>query len=104
MFGTDLTLWWKAHYNKSHESNIMDGFNSLELYHRSNILKQQAIYLLTMEIGDCSVDLYAWERFFIEQHFDGQRQVTKINFVGGSDLWRYLEKIDLDDLGYTNAK
>jgi hypothetical protein len=78
----------------------MEGFNSLDLYHKSNILKQQANYLVTIEIDEGTVKLYAWDRFFIEQHFDEEQQVTKINIVNASDMLKYLKKITLADLGY----
>ena len=78
----------------------MERFNSVDLYHKSCILKQHANHLLRLELEDCSIELYAWERFFIEQHADGQQQVTKINFADKVDMLKYLERIVLDDLGY----
>jgi hypothetical protein len=78
----------------------MEGFNSLDLYHKSNILKQHAKYLLTIEMDDYSVKLYAWDRFFIEQYSDEHQQVTKINIAGSSDMAKYLKRITLSDLGY----
>jgi hypothetical protein len=78
----------------------MKGFNSLGLDYKSDILKQQAEYLLTMEIEENSVKLYAWDRFFIEQYFDTGQQVTKINIADGRDMQRYLKNISLSDLGY----
>lgn len=81
----------------------MKGFNSLDLYRKSNILKEQANYLLEIEIDNYSVKLYAWDRFFIEQFFDEEQQVTKINIAKSSDLQKYLKKITLGDLGYPTA-
>lgn len=78
----------------------MKGFNSLDLYRKSNILKEQANYLLEIEVDNYRVKLYAWDRFFIEQQFDEEQQVTKINIAENSDMQKYLQKITLGDLGY----
>ena len=78
----------------------MKGFNSLDLYHKSEILKQQADYLLTAEMNENSVKLYTWDRFFIEQYFNSELQVTKIKIAGAADMIKYLKKISLNDLGY----
>ena len=78
----------------------MKGFNNLDLYRKSNILKEQANYLLEIEVDNYGVKLYAWDRFFIEQHFDEEQQVTKIDIVENSDMQKYLKKITLGDLGY----
>ena len=78
----------------------MEGFNSSDLYFKSNILKEQADYLLTMLLEEGSVKLYSWERFFIEQYFDDEQQVTKIKLAGSSDMLKYLKKINLSDLGH----
>ena len=79
----------------------MKGFNSLDLNHKSDILKQQANYLLTLEMEDFSVKLYTWDRFFIEQYFDEEQRVTKICIAGRDDMIKYLKKISLADLGYS---
>lgn len=52
----------------------MKGFNNLDLYRKSNILKEQANYLLEIEVDNYGVKLYAWDRFFIEQHFDEEHR------------------------------
>ena len=78
----------------------MKGFNSLDLYYKSDILKQQADYLLTMEIEEYSIKLYAWDRFFIEQYFDSEQQVIKISIAETLDMNKYLKDISLSDLGY----
>lgn len=80
--------------------NKVENFNGLNLQHKSNILKQQATYLLTLDIEECSVKLYTWDRFFIEQYFDEEQQVTKINIVEDDGLVKYLKSISLSDLGY----
>ena len=81
----------------------MEGFNSLDLYHKSNMLEQQANYLLTLEIEDCSVKLYTWDRFFIEQYYNEEQHVTKISLATRGDMAKYLEKISLGDLGYPSV-
>ena len=81
----------------------MKGFNNLDLFYKSDLLKQQADYLLTMEIEECSVKLYAWDRFFIEQYFDTEEQVTKITIAGKLEMNKYLKNIGLGDLGYPTA-
>lgn len=78
----------------------MKGFTSLDLQHKSAILKEQANYLLTLEMDGHSVKLYTWDRFFIEQYFDEERQVSRISIAGMDDMIKYLEKINLADLGY----
>lgn len=78
----------------------MEGFNSLDLYYKSNILKQQATYLLTLYIDVISVKLYAWDRFFIEQYFDEEQQVARINIAESGEMRKYLKSITLKDLGY----
>ena len=78
----------------------MKGFNSLDLYHKSEILKQQADYLLTLAMDENLVKLYTWDRFFIEQYFNGHQQVTNIKIAGVLDMIKYLKKISLSDLGY----
>ena len=78
----------------------MEGFNSLDLYHKSEILKQQANYLLTLEMEEFNVKLYTWYRFFIEQYFDEELRVAKISIAGNSEMIKYLKKINLADLGY----
>ena len=78
----------------------MEGFNSSDLYHKSNLLKQQADYLLTLQWDDGSVKLYSWDRFFIEQYFDAEQQVTRIQLVWSSGMLKYLRRINLGDLGY----
>lgn len=78
----------------------MKNFNSLDLHHKRDILKQQADYLLTMEADEYSVKLYAWDRFFIEQYLDSEQQVIKINIADLADMHKYLKRISLGDLGY----
>jgi hypothetical protein len=78
----------------------MEGFNSLDLYHKSEILKQQANYLLTLETDKVSVKLYAWDRFLIEQYFDQESRVVKVCIAGNGEMIKYLKKINLADLGY----
>jgi hypothetical protein len=78
----------------------MKGFNSLDLFYKSDILKQQANYLLTMEVEEYSIKLYTWDRFFIEQFFNSEQQVTKINIAENLDMQKYLKNISLSDLGY----
>jgi hypothetical protein len=53
-----------------------------------------------MEMEEYSVKLYAWDRFFIEQYFDTEQQVTKINIAESRDMQKYLKNISLSDLGY----
>jgi len=78
----------------------MKAFNSLDLHHKSDILEQQANYLLTLEMEEFSVKLYTWDRFFIEQYFDEQQQVSGISIAGKNDMIKYLKRISLADLGY----
>jgi hypothetical protein len=78
----------------------MRGFNSLDLYRKNDILKQQANYLLTIEMDEFTVKLYAWDRFFIEQYFNEEGQVVRICLAGKEDMTKYLKKINLADLGY----
>jgi hypothetical protein len=78
----------------------MKAFNSLDLYHKSDILKQLANYLLTLEMGEFSVKLYTWDRFFIEQYFNEEQRVSRISIAGKDDMIKYLKKINLADLGY----
>ena len=78
----------------------MKGFNSLDLYHKSDILRQQANYLLTLQMEEFSVKLYTWDRFFIEQYFDEEQRVSRISIAGKNDMIKYLKKINLADLGY----
>jgi hypothetical protein len=78
----------------------MKGFNSLDLYHKSDILKQQANYLLTLETEEYSVKLYTWDRFFIEQYFDEEQRVSRISIAGNNEMIKYLKKISLADLEY----
>jgi hypothetical protein len=80
--------------------NNMEALNSLDLHHKSDILKQQANYLLTLEMGELSVKLYTWDRFFIEQYFDEEQRVSKISIAGRDDMIKYLKKIGQADLGY----
>lgn len=54
----------------------MEGFKNSDLYHKSNLLKQQADYLLTIQLDDGSVKLYSWERFFIEEYLDDEQQAV----------------------------
>ena len=77
----------------------MKGFNSLDLYYKSDLLKQQADYLLTMKMKDYSVKLYTWDRYFIEQYFDVEQQVSKISIAAPVDMEKYLKLIGLSDLG-----
>lgn len=81
----------------------MEGFNNADLYHKSNLLRQQADHLLTMQLDDGSVKLYSWERFFIEQYFDDEQRVTNIQLVGSPGMLKYLKEITLGDLGYPTA-
>lgn len=78
----------------------MKGFNSLDLYYKSDLLKQQANFLVTLEMTAFSVELYTWDRFFIEQYFDEMHQVSRISIAGKDDLIKYLDAIDLSDIGY----
>lgn len=78
----------------------MNGFNSLDLYDKSEILKQQANYLLTLETDEVSVKLYAWDHFFIEQYFDEEQRVARICIAGKEDMIKYLKTITLADLGF----
>jgi hypothetical protein len=78
----------------------MKSFNSLDLHDKRDILKQQANYLLTLEMEEFSVKLYTWDRFFIEQYFDEEQQVSRICIAGKDDMIKYLKKIKLADLGY----
>jgi hypothetical protein len=78
----------------------MEGFNSLDLYHKSEILKQQANYLLTLEMEEFSVKLYTWDRFFIEEYFDEELRVIKICIAGNREMIKYLKMINLADLGF----
>ena len=78
----------------------MKGFNSLDLSHKSDILKQQANYLLTLQMEEFSVKLYTGDRFFIEQYFDEEQRVSRISIAGKNDMIKYLKKINLADLGY----
>lgn len=80
--------------------NNMKAFNSLDLHHKSDILEQQANHLLTLEMEEFSVKLYTWDRFFIEQYFDEQQQVSGISIAGKNDMIKYLKRISLADLGY----
>jgi hypothetical protein len=81
------------------KTNNMKGFSSLDLYHKSDILEQQADYLMTVQINQYSVKLYGWDRFFIEQYFDNEcEKVTRINIAGTADMRKYLENITLADL------
>ena len=81
----------------------MKGFTSLDLQHKSDILKEQANYLMTLGMDGHSVKLYTWDRFFIEQYFDAEQQVSRISIAGMDDMIKYLEKINLADLGYPTA-
>ena len=78
----------------------MKGFNSLGLHHKSDILKQQAKYLSTLEMEEFSAKLYTWDRFFIEQYIDEEQRVSRICIAGKDDMNKYLRKINLADLGY----
>jgi hypothetical protein len=101
------SAWQRAHvflvlddFKLDSGANEMKGFNSLDLYYKSDILKQQADYLITIDIEECSVKLYSWDRFFIEQYFDAENQVSSITIASGLDMPKYLKTISLADLGY----
>ena len=52
-----------------------------------------------MNTADYSVELYTWDRYFIEQYFDTEQQVSKINIAGPVDMEKYLNLIGLSGLG-----
>jgi hypothetical protein len=89
---------------KVNKENNMTSFNSLDLPNKSDILRQQANYLLSIEFEHYTVKLFTWDRFFIEEYFDNdQEQVTRIKLAGSHDILKYLKQISLKDLGSPTA-
>jgi hypothetical protein len=78
----------------------MKGFNSLELFFKKDFVKKNAKFLISTESERCTVKLYSWDKFFIEQYFDNEHQVIiMVVLVGKKDLDKYLKEISISDLG-----
>jgi hypothetical protein len=72
-------------------------FNALPIGEQANTTWDQGTFLLSIKKGDCSVNLYWLEKFFVEVYYDKQQQrITRIrSFKTSSQLQPYLRKIDI---------
>jgi hypothetical protein len=78
----------------------MKGFNNLDLFFKSDLLRKQAQYLVSTGYYHYTVKLFTWDRFFIEQYYDNeQEKITRITLAGKTDMEKYLKDISLSDLG-----
>ena len=77
----------------------MRGYRNIDLYHKKNLLRTHAIYLFTTEHFNFSVKLYTWDRYFIEQYFDLERdEISRISLASSNDMVKHLSQIGLSDL------
>jgi hypothetical protein len=78
----------------------MKGFNSLELFFKKDFVKSNARFLLSIQFFQHTVELYYWDKFFIEQYFDNQqKKITFVKLANTSDLEKYIMEINISDLG-----
>lgn len=77
----------------------MEGFNSLDLYQKSETLKQQSNYVLTLEMEDL-VSNFIYGIAFIEQCFDEELRVVEVGVAPNGEMIKYLKKINLADVRY----
>ena len=77
----------------------MEGFNSLDTYLKSEILRKQADYLITIQYYHYTVKLFTWDRFFIEQYYDNDTgEVSRISLASSGDIRKYIKDVSLDEL------
>lgn len=78
----------------------MKGFNSLELFFKKDFVRKNAKFLISTGSVRCTVKLYSWDKFFIEQYFDNEHQVIiMVMLVNKKDLDKYLKEISISELG-----
>ena len=84
------------------ESNqAMRGYSNIDLYYKKNLLRKHAVYLFTTEYFNFTVQLYSWDRFFIEQYFDLEREeISRISIANNQDMNKHLNQIGLSNLGF----
>lgn len=79
----------------------MKGFNNLELFFKKNFVRKNTKFLIATPYLHYTASLYAWNKFLIEQYYDNkQGEVTVITLARHKDLKKYIDKIDLSDLGF----
>jgi hypothetical protein len=78
----------------------MRGYSNIDLYYKMNLLRKHAKLLFTTEHFNFTVNLFTWDRFFIEQYFDHDyEQISRISIANAEDMVKHLEQIDVSDLG-----
>jgi hypothetical protein len=78
----------------------MKGFNSLELFFKKDFVRRNAKFLISTGGVRCTVKLYSWDNFFIEQYIDNKHQeIILVTLASKKDLEKYLKEISISDLG-----
>jgi hypothetical protein len=74
-------------------------FDDLEYMDKTEVLKKAGIPVLIAYYGDYCVTLYLVADFFVERYFDCRsNSMGDIRSVNYTDLDKYLEEIQIDDL------
>ena len=78
----------------------MKGFNSLDLFFKCDFVRKNAYYLVSTGYYHYTVKLYSWNKFFIEQYYDNEQELTtRVTLATVKDMDKYLPDISLADLG-----
>lgn len=78
----------------------MKGFNSLELFFKVNFVRKNGTLLIAIDYFNYKARLYSWDKFLIEVYYDNDlRRITLITLAGKKSLEKYLNQIDISELG-----
>jgi hypothetical protein len=77
----------------------MEIFESLSFQEKNAILKESRYLFTTADHQNFSINLYSWDRFFIEEYFDfNKEQTTQITITTARNLEKILQSISRCDL------
>lgn len=77
----------------------MKTFDHLDISSKKNILQKSSL-LFAMAYYHYIVRLYAHNEYFVEEYYDTeQKKISRISVANDQDMFKYLSKISLNDLG-----
>lgn len=80
------------------ESCGMEVFNNLEFSVKCEILKRYAHFIHTITHYHYTIQLFSWDRYFIEVYYDTEEgEITRIIVADDREIEKHLGSIDLED-------
>jgi hypothetical protein len=66
---------------------------------KSEILRKHALLVITTAYDQYSIRLFTWDRYFIEEYYDNDREhVSRVTVASATDINKHIRDVSISEL------